>query len=49
MTGHGASGEIPDGIDWPALAAGSPVLVIYMAIKHLGTIRTRLMEGGSRG
>ena len=35
LTGHGASGDIPDGLDWPALAAGSPVLVIYMAIKHL--------------
>lgn len=46
VTGHGASGDLPDGIDWPALAAGSPVLVIYMAIKHLGTIRRRLMEGG---
>lgn len=46
VTGHGASGDLPDGIDWPALATGSPVLVIYMAIKHLGTIRRRLMEGG---
>lgn len=46
VTGHGASGDLPDGIDWPALAAGSPVLVVYMAIKHLGAIRARLMEGG---
>lgn len=46
ITGHGASGDIPDGIDWPALAAGSPVLVIYMAIKHLATIRARLFDGG---
>jgi uroporphyrin-III C-methyltransferase len=48
VTGHGASGDIPDSIDWPSLAAGSPVLVVYMAIKHLGTIRTRLMDGGRR-
>lgn len=48
VTGHGASGDLPDGIDWPALAAGSPVLVVYMAIKHLGTIRARLMDGGRR-
>jgi uroporphyrin-III C-methyltransferase len=48
VTGHGATGDIPDGIDWPALAAGSPVLVIYMAIKHLGTIRERLTDGGRR-
>lgn len=46
VTGHGATGDIPDGIDWPALAAGSPVLVIYMAIKHLATIRARLIDGG---
>ena len=46
ITGHGASGDIPDGIDWPALAAGSPVLVIYMAIKHLAIIRQRLFDGG---
>lgn len=48
VTGHGASGDLPDGIDWPALAAGSPVLVVYMAIKHLGAIRARLMQGGRR-
>jgi uroporphyrin-III C-methyltransferase len=48
VTGHGATGDIPDGIDWTALAAGSPVLVIYMAIKHLGTIRERLIDGGRR-
>ena len=46
ITGHGASGDIPDGIDWPALSAGSPVLVIYMAIKHLAIIRQRLFDGG---
>lgn len=48
VTGHGATGDIPDGIDWPALAAGSPVLVIYMAIKHLATIRKLLSDGGRR-
>lgn len=46
ITGHGASGDIPDGIDWHALAAASPVMVIYMALKHLGTIRDRLIAGG---
>ena len=48
VTGHGAAGDIPDGIDWQALAAGSPVLVIYMAIKHRGAIRARLVAGGRR-
>ena len=46
ITGHGASGNIPDGVDWSSLAKGSPVLVIYMAIKHLATIRQRLLDGG---
>jgi uroporphyrin-III C-methyltransferase len=46
VTGHGATGDVPDGIDWPALAAASPVLVVYMALKHLGTIRGLLLDGG---
>ena len=48
ITGHGASGDVPDSVDWAALASGSPVLVIYMALKHLGTIRARLTDGGRR-
>jgi uroporphyrin-III C-methyltransferase len=48
VTGHGASGEIPDGLDWPALAKGSPVLVIYMAVKHLAPISERLLAAGRR-
>ena len=48
ITGHGASGDVPDGMDWAALASGSPVLVVYMALKHLGTIRDRLTAGGRR-
>ena len=48
ITGHDASGDVPDSMDWAALASGSPVLVIYMALKHLGTIRDRLTDGGRR-
>ena len=46
VTGHNVSGDVPDGIDWPALARGAPVLVFYMALKHLPQIRDRLIEGG---
>ena len=46
ITGHGASGAIPNGLDWEAIAAGSPVLVIYMALKHLSTIQNQLMTCG---
>jgi uroporphyrin-III C-methyltransferase len=37
---------VPDTIDWPAIAAGSPVIVIYMALKHLAIIADHLIDGG---
>jgi uroporphyrin-III C-methyltransferase len=46
VTGHGVTGDVPDGLDWPALAKGAPVLVFYMALKHLETIAGRLIEAG---
>jgi uroporphyrin-III C-methyltransferase len=46
VTGHNVSGEVPDGLDWPALARGAPVLVFYMALKHLKQIRDRLIAAG---
>ena len=46
VTGHNAGGDVPDGIDWAALARGAPVLVFYMALKHLAEIRDRLIAGG---
>ena len=46
VTGHASSGTVPDTIDWPAIAAGSPVIVIYMALKHLAIIAGHLIDGG---
>jgi uroporphyrin-III C-methyltransferase len=46
VTGHASDGEVPDGLDWAALAKGAPTLVIYMALKHLDTIARRLMAAG---
>ncbi|MFD2204006.1 uroporphyrinogen-III C-methyltransferase [Kiloniella antarctica] len=46
LTGHNASGIVPDNINWAGLAQGSPVIVIYMAIKHLGDIAQKLMING---
>ncbi|GAB4367361.1 MAG: uroporphyrinogen-III C-methyltransferase [Kiloniellaceae bacterium] len=46
VTGHGVGGEVPDGIDWAALAKGAPVIVLYMALKHIGTIAGRLLQHG---
>jgi uroporphyrin-III C-methyltransferase len=46
LTGHDAGGNVPDSVDWAAVAKGSPVLVMYMALKHLGTIAQNLMDAG---
>jgi uroporphyrin-III C-methyltransferase len=48
VTGHNSSGAVPDGLDWGAIARGAPVLVFYMALKHLPRIVERLMAGGRR-
>jgi uroporphyrin-III C-methyltransferase len=46
VTGHNSAGDVPDGLDWEALARGAPVIVLYMALKHLDGIARRLIEGG---
>ena len=46
ITGHDASGEAPAALNWGALAQGAQVMVIYMAIKHLGQISDQLIAGG---
>ncbi|MCZ6846631.1 MAG: uroporphyrinogen-III C-methyltransferase [Alphaproteobacteria bacterium] len=46
VTGHNITGDVPDDLDWPALARGAPVLVFYMALKHLDEITTRLIDSG---
>ncbi|QRM55784.1 uroporphyrinogen-III C-methyltransferase [Sinorhizobium sp. BG8] len=46
LTGHDSSGEIPDRINWQAIAAGSPVIVMYMAMKHIGRIAGNLIAAG---
>jgi uroporphyrin-III C-methyltransferase len=48
ITGHDASGLVPDSVDWAVLAKGAPVLVIYMALKHIEQIAQRLIAGGRR-
>lgn len=46
ITGHNTDGGVPDGLDWDAIAKGSPVIVLYMALKHLDEIAARLIAGG---
>jgi uroporphyrin-III C-methyltransferase len=48
VTGHDASGDVPDSVDWESLAKAMPVLVFYMALKHLDRIATRLIAAGRR-
>ena len=46
LTGHN-SGEIGyGGLDWPAIARGAPVLILYMALRQLPRIVERLIAGG---
>jgi uroporphyrin-III C-methyltransferase len=46
ITGHNASGAVPDDINWNALADGSPALIFFMGMAHIGRIAERLMEAG---
>jgi uroporphyrin-III C-methyltransferase len=46
LTGHDASGNMPANVNWTAVALASPVIVMYMAVKHLREISQALMEGG---
>jgi uroporphyrin-III C-methyltransferase len=46
LTGHDASGKMPANVDWSAVARASPVIVMYMAVKHLSEIARALRDGG---
>lgn len=46
VTGHDRAGAVPEGLDWTAIARGSPVIVLYMALNHLERIAARLIAAG---
>jgi uroporphyrin-III C-methyltransferase len=46
LTGHDSSGIVPDRIDWEAIGRGSPVIVMYMAMKHIAQISANLITAG---
>ena len=46
LTGHDQTGLVPDRINWDAVAKGSPVIVMYMAMKHMEAIANSLMQAG---
>src|SRR6202521_1898651 len=46
VTGHERGGAVPETLDWAAIARGSPVIVLYMGLNHLGRIAARLIAAG---
>lgn len=46
LTGHDQTGSMPTALDWGAIAKGSQVIVMYMAMKHLENITKKLMDAG---
>lgn len=46
LTGHDQTGAVPAAVDWEKISGASPVLVIFMAVKHLSLIAARLLDAG---
>jgi uroporphyrin-III C-methyltransferase len=46
LTGHDETGGMPQAADWSAIARAAPVLVLFMAVRHLEAIAARLLAGG---
>jgi len=46
LTGHDESGAVPASVDWRAIATAAPVIVMFMAVKHLSSIAEKLIAAG---
>ena len=46
LTGHDETGTVPGAIDWSAVAKAAPVIVMFMAVKHLPSIAAQLLAAG---
>lgn len=46
VTGHDQTGATPTSLDWGAIGRGSQVIVLYMAMKHLGEIAAAFLAAG---
>lgn len=46
VTGHDDTGAVPSAVDWPATARAAPVIVLFMAVKHLPRIAANLLAAG---
>jgi uroporphyrin-III C-methyltransferase len=49
LTGHDDTGGVPQAVDWASIAKAAPVIVMFMAVKHLGSIADKLMAAGRDG
>lgn len=49
LTGHDGTGTVPQAVDWQAVATAAPVIVMFMAVKHLPDIAEKLMAAGRPG
>lgn len=49
LTGHDESGAVPHAVDWAAVAHAAPVIVMFMAVKHLSSIADKLLAAGRDG
>lgn len=49
ISGHDRTGNTPTAVNWQAVAEGSQVIVLYMAIKNLPEICAKLMDAGRDG
>ena len=46
VTGHSETGDVPDSLDWQALAKSAAVVVVYMPMAHLEGIRAKFLAAG---
>lgn len=46
LTGHDETGGVPAAVDWGAIANAAPVIVMFMAVKHLRSIARKLLAAG---
>jgi uroporphyrin-III C-methyltransferase len=46
LTGHDDTGGVPQAVDWASVAKAAPVIVMFMATRHLGSIADKLLSAG---
>lgn len=49
LTGHDETGAVPSDIDWASASRAAPVIVLFMAVRHLGEIARNLLAAGRPG